>query len=105
MDEAIREFTQAAQGAQKELPPPLLTTPFVQEPPLGVVPIVPLVPVRPRVLTAMREFNKCNPPNFSGDFDLMEAELWLKRIVRIFEHFRLVDDHLHVDAANFQFFG
>ena len=53
----------------------------------------------------MREFEKRHPPTFSSDHDPVEAELWLKRIFRIFEHIGLVEDHLRIDAATFQFSG
>ena len=96
MTEAMREFTQAARAAQNEIPPPPPAAPVVQEP----LPTVPLAPVEPRVLSVMNEFKK----TFFGDPDPVEAELWLKRIVRIFEHIGLVEDHLRIDAATFQFF-
>ena len=80
-------------------------TPVVQEPPSIVVSIVPLVPVERIVLSVMREFEKCNPPIFLGDPDLVETKLWLKRIVHIFYHIELVKDQLRIGAATFQFFG
>ena len=46
-----------------------------------------------------------NPPVFLGDVDLVQAELWLKRMIRIFEHLRIVEDNLRVDAATFQLAG
>ena len=61
--------------------------------------------MEPRVLSIMKEFEKRRPPTFYGDPDPIEAELSLKQIVRIFEHIGLVEDHLRIDAATFQFFG
>ena len=42
---------------------------------------------------------------FTSNPDLVEAELWLKWIVRIFEHIGLVEDHFRIDAATFELFG
>ena len=91
MAKAISGFTQAARAARNKILPLPLTAPVVQEPPLGVVPTVLLVLVEPRVLSAMREVEKHNPPTFFGYPDLVEAKLWLKRIVRIFEHIEPIE--------------
>ena len=99
MVEAMREFTQASRAAQNEILPPPLATPVVQE--HVVLPTTPIAPMEPRVLSLMREFKKRCPPTFSSYPDLVEAELWLKQIVRIFEHLRLVEDHLRLDAVTF----
>ena len=53
----------------------------------------------------MKEFEKRCLPTFSGNPDPVEAELWLKWIVHIFEHIGLVEDHLRIDAPTFQFSG
>ena len=72
---------------------------MVQEPlPLAVVPVV---LVESRVLSVMREFEKRHPPIFSRDLDPVEAELWLKRVVHIFEYIGLVEDYLRIDVATF----
>ena len=53
----------------------------------------------------MREFEKRNPATFFDDLNLVESELWLKWIIRIFKHIGLTEDHLRIDAATFQFYG
>ena len=103
MTEAMREFTQAARAARNKILPPPPAAPVAREP--DVVPVVQVTATEPRVLSIMREFKKRDPATFSGDPDPVEAELWLKRIIRIFEHIGLVEDHLRIDAATFQFSG
>ena len=101
--EAMWEFTQAAWAAQNEILPPPPATLVVNE--SVVVPATPVARMEPRALSIMKEFEKRHPPTFFGDPDPVEAELWLKRIVFIFEHIGLVEDHLRIDVATFQFSG
>ena len=96
----MRDFTRAAQAARTDIPPP---PPPVAPPVVAPVPVV--VQAEPRAQSAMREFGRRSPPTFSGDVDPIQAELWLKRITRIFEHLGIVEDHLRIDAATFQLAG
>ena len=90
----MRDFTQAVQAARNDIPPPPVA-------PTIVVP-VPVVQAEPRAQSAVRDLGKKNPPVFSGETDPVQEELWLKRIVRIFEHIGIVEDHLRIDADTFQ---
>ena len=67
--------------------------------------LVPVVQSEPRAQSAKREFGRRNPPVFSRDTDLVQVELWLKRMVWIFEHLGIVEDNLRINAATFQLAG
>ena len=53
----------------------------------------------------MKDFERRNPPTFSGGSNVMIAEDWLQRINRIFTVIGLKDDAIRINAANFQFIG
>ena len=97
MAAALRNFTRAIQTARtRVLPPPPPVAPTV------VAPVLVVVQAKPRAQSAMRDFGRRNPPTFSRESDHVQAELWLKRITRILDHLRIVEDALRIDAATFQ---
>ena len=93
----MRHFTQAVQATRNDIPPPPVAP--------AVVALVPVIQAEPRAQSGMREFGRKNPLIISEETDPVQAELWLKRIVRIFEHLGIVEDHLRIDAATFQLAG
>ena len=80
------EFAQAVQVVRDEILLPPLAAPVVSEPLPVVVPIAPVAPMEPKVLSVMWEFEKRHPPTFSSNHDTIEAEHWLKQIICIFDH-------------------
>ena len=51
----------------------------------------------------MREFEKRNPPSFSGDQGPLATEDWLQRINRIFDFILLEDNATRINAASLMF--
>ena len=62
-------------------------------------------PIEAKFRRYMKDFERRNPPTFSGGSDVMIAEDWLHRINRIFMVIGLKDDAIRINAATFQFTG
>ena len=91
--EAMRDV---ARAIRDEIPPPPPRSPRRETSP---------DPVEAKFRRFMRDFERRNPPTFSGGSDIMVAEDWLQRINRIFTFIGLKDDAIRINAATFQFTG
>ena len=91
MAEAMRDV---ARAVRDEIPPP---------PPRSPRRETSLDPIEAKFRRYMRDFERRNPPTFSGGSDVMIAEDWLHRINRIFMVIGLKDDAIRINAATFQF--
>ena len=53
----------------------------------------------------MKDFERRNPPMFSGGSDVMIMEDWFHRVNRIFTVIGLKDDAIRINTATLQFTG
>ncbi|GAB2283252.1 hypothetical protein Dimus_039585 [Dionaea muscipula] len=81
MMETMREIAQAARGGQQQHN------------------------VEPRATSAMREFQRLNPPTFDGAVDPLEAEEWLEQVTQILDTLQIMEEDLRVSFATFQLRG
>ena len=62
-------------------------------------------PVEARFRRYMKDFERHNPPTFTGGFNVMITENWLQRIKYIFIIIRWKDDTIWINEASFIFTG
>ena len=92
MVEAMRDMARAVRDEVLPSPPPV--------PPGREAAVDPLLAKK---WVLMREFEKRNPPSFSGDQGPLAAEDWLQWINRIFDFILLEDNATRINAASFMF--
>ena len=91
MVEAMRDI---ARAIHNEIPPPLPHSLRRKTSP---------DPIKAQFRHYMKDFERRNPPIFSGGSDVMIAKDWLQRINRIFTVIELKDDTIWINPATFQF--
>ncbi|GAB2274029.1 hypothetical protein Dimus_039065 [Dionaea muscipula] len=58
-----------------------------------------------RATSAMREFQRLNPPTFDGAVNPLEAEEWLEQVTQILDTLQIMEEDLRVSFATFQLRG
>ena len=58
-----------------------------------------------RSMDALREFQRMNPPKFSGQREPLEADHWSVEICRIFDTLGIVEDRQRITFASYHLSG